>query len=81
MPVHTRFYPAFEPAVISETGDTRVIRDENGIVQQVAKNRTAFPRFLKHPVENLSDFNALKERLDPDTPAGFPRTGPRAPAL
>jgi len=72
VPVHTRFYPVFEPAVLSETGETRIIRDENGIVQEVARNRTTFPRFLKHPVKDLSDFNALRDRLDPDTPGRFP---------
>jgi len=65
LPLHTRFYPPFERKVLSETEDNRIIQDENGIVQEVARNRTTFPRFLKHPVENLADFEALKPRLDP----------------
>ncbi len=77
-PVHTRFFPAFEPAVLSESGDSRIIRDENGIVKEVARNRTAFPRFLKHPVESIEDFEALKSRLDPDAPGRFP---PHWPAV
>jgi hypothetical protein len=46
VPVKTRFCPEFEPAVLSETADTRIIMDANGIVQEVVRDRTAFPRFL-----------------------------------
>ncbi len=76
LPVHTRFFPEFEPAVLSESETTRIIRDQNGIVQEIARDRTTFPRFLKHPVESIADFEALKWRLDPDTPGRFPADWP-----
>jgi hypothetical protein len=78
VPVQTRFLPEFEPAVLEESGETQIIRDANGIVQEVMKGRTAFPRFLKHPVSSMADFEALKSRLDPQTPGRFPPDWPGA---
>ena len=78
VPVETRCYPPFAYRVISETRETRVIRDANGVTQEISKTRTALPRFLKHPVESLADFAQLKPRLDPDTPGRFPDDWPAA---
>ena len=72
VPVQTRIFPPFEPEVLSETADTRVVRDANGVIQEVRKGATTLPRFLKHPVGSLRDFEALKERLDPHDPGRFP---------
>jgi hypothetical protein len=72
VPVNTRFQPPFVEEVLSEEAETRVIRDSNGIVSEVARGRTTFPRFIKHPVETLADFDALKDRLDADAPGRFP---------
>ena len=71
-PIHPRFFPEFEEKVLSETASTQVVRDERGIIKEVMKNSTSLPKFLKHPVSNLRDFEALKERLDPHDPGRFP---------
>jgi uroporphyrinogen decarboxylase len=71
-PVQTRILPLFEDLVLSETPSTRVIRDGWGIVREVSKHSSALPRYIKHPVENLRDFELYKERLDPRDPARFP---------
>jgi len=71
-PVKTRIFPPFEEEIVSETPNTRVIRDGAGIVKEVSKTATAFPRFIRHPVQDLKDFEALKERLDPTDPRRFP---------
>ncbi|MBN1669434.1 MAG: hypothetical protein JXR37_00265 [Kiritimatiellae bacterium] len=71
-PVAVRIFPPFEEEVLSETATTRVIRDANGIVKEVSKDTTALPRYLRHPVANLHDFEQLRERLDPADSARFP---------
>lgn len=76
VPVSVRIFPPFREETLSETAETRVIRDENGIEKEVSRTHTAFPRFLRHPVESLADFLALKPRLDPDDQARFPADWP-----
>ncbi|HUU58269.1 MAG TPA: hypothetical protein VMZ50_01895, partial [Phycisphaerae bacterium] len=71
-PVQVRIFPPFEERVISETPEARVIRDGAGIVKEVYKAATAMPRFIRHPVGSLRDFEALTERLDPTDPSRFP---------
>ncbi|MBI3985420.1 MAG: hypothetical protein HY343_00745 [Lentisphaerae bacterium] len=72
VPVQVRFCPLFEEKVLSENAETRVIRDTWGITKEVSRESTALPRYLKHPVENLRDFEQLMERLDPRDPRRFP---------
>jgi uroporphyrinogen decarboxylase len=77
VPVEVRLFPRGEWTVLSETEETRTIRDGAGIVMEVPKSgATVMPRFLSHPVTCLRDFEALKERLDPDDPARFPADWP-----
>ena len=71
-PVQVRIYPPFEEQLLSETAETRTIRDGAGGVREVSKIGTRMPRFIKFPVENLRDFEKLKERLDPHDPRRFP---------
>jgi uroporphyrinogen decarboxylase len=76
VPVATRLFPAFETVVLSEDDHIRVIRDSNGVIQEITTDHMSFPRFLKHPVETLADFEALKARLDPNDPKRFPANWP-----
>lgn len=72
VPVKTRYVPPFEERIISETPTSRVVLDGWGIVKEVLRDATALPRYISHPVANLRDFEALKERLDPADPRRFP---------
>jgi len=72
VPVEVRIFPPFEKKVISENDNTKVIQDEDGIIKEVSKSGTVFPKFIKHPVGNMADFEKLKPRLDPSTPGRFP---------
>ncbi len=72
-PVQTRIFPHFETVVLSESERTKVVRDWQGVVQEVPKDgSTRFPHFLRHPVQSLRDFEGLRERLDPLDPRRFP---------
>lgn len=78
VPVNTRFCPEFELTVLSDDGDHQVIRDQNGIVQEITKGQTSMPRYLSHPVTSLADFKALIPRLNADQPERFPQDWPSA---
>jgi len=72
VPVAERVFPQFERKILSEGDGKRIVRTGEGVIQEEATDHTAFPRYIKHPVENLHDFEVLKERLDPNTPGRFP---------
>jgi uroporphyrinogen decarboxylase len=76
VPVETRLFPPFATEVIEDRENSRIVRDAMGVTKEEAKDSTAFPRFIRHPVENMADFLALKERLNPDTPGRFPPDWP-----
>src|SRR5450759_1143225 len=57
VPVEVRLFPQGETVVLSESEESRIIRDGAGIVMEVPKSgATVMPRFLHHPVANLRDF-------------------------
>ena len=73
VPIQEWLYPPFEPRVLEETTNNKVIIDEWGIKQKVSKLGNRVPQFLEGPVKNREDFQRLKkERLDPDHPGRFP---------
>jgi uroporphyrinogen decarboxylase len=72
VPVNVRLCPEFTRQVLTETATTRTVRDEAGIVKEESKDTSTLPRFLRHPVATLADFEALRERLDPHSPERFP---------
>jgi uroporphyrinogen decarboxylase len=66
----TPFCPSFEVQVLSEDGQTRLLRDRDGILKRelTVYNTSSMPQFLRFPVETRQDFLNLLPRLDPDTP-------------
>ena len=65
--------PWFEPAVIEERGDIRVIRDRWGVLEETIRASASLPHHLANPVRSAQDWDRLKaERLDPRSPARFP---------
>ena len=66
------FWPIFEETVIEET-DKYIIKTDVGgsTVKVMADGRSIIPQYLDHPVKTLEDFEALKWRLDPETPERY----------
>ena len=66
--------PPFEPVVISEDAETRIVRDELGITKRVHKRheQSTMPQWLDFPIKSRADFRAFTKRLDPHTPSRFP---------
>jgi uroporphyrinogen decarboxylase len=76
VPVATGYYPQFEYQVLEDRAETQIVRDGHGVICEISKTTTAFPRYLKHPVESLADFEALKPRLDANAPGRYPENWP-----
>lgn len=70
--VNLGYLPAFEYKVIEDRGETRIIQDERGVLQQIRMDYGTVPRFLDFPVKDEADWERLKARLDPDDPKRFP---------
>lgn len=72
LPVETRAFPHFEEKILEDNGECLIVQDPDGIIKEVSRDTSAFPRYIKHPVESMADFEKLKERLDPRSPGRFP---------
>ena len=76
--VNTGLIPIFEVKVIEETDRYIIARDGRGIVTKALKTgyvngqRLSMDQYLEFPVKNRADFEALRERLDPDDPTRCP---------
>ncbi|MHB9026929.1 MAG: uroporphyrinogen decarboxylase family protein [Armatimonadota bacterium] len=65
------FLPAFEEKVVESHGDYEIIQDNAGRLLKVFRGRRHgfMPDYLKHAVSNISDWEAVAQRLDPANPA------------
>lgn len=73
VPVEARIFPHFETKVLSETATTKTVQDWQGVIQEVPKDgSTTFPHFLRHPVRDMLDFEAIRGRLNAHDPHRFP---------
>jgi uroporphyrinogen decarboxylase len=63
--------PPFEEKVFEETDKYIVKRYANGIVRKSLKMSKSMDQYLDFPVKNRADFEALKERFNPDNPARY----------
>jgi len=63
------FCPPFKEVVLEEDATTRTIQDRNGGIRIELKGQpdTSMPRWIKRPVENRKDWEALRWRLRPDS--------------
>jgi uroporphyrinogen decarboxylase len=67
--------PPFELQIIEETKDYRIVIDEAGVKKKEFKNRpqmAAMPQFLEFPIKNRKDFEAMRKRYNPKSPARYP---------
>ena len=62
--------PPFEHEVLEEDAQTMVFRDNKGRVRRalkrgsVGENRMSMDTYLRHPVENLNDWQQIRKRYD-----------------
>ncbi|MCM8768166.1 MAG: uroporphyrinogen decarboxylase family protein [Candidatus Omnitrophica bacterium] len=64
--VNLNLFPPFEPKVLEETKDYRIVRGSDGVVQQEWKNKSCIPHYIDFTLKSASDWPAFKKRLQPD---------------
>ncbi|MFO7897896.1 MAG: uroporphyrinogen decarboxylase family protein [Planctomycetota bacterium] len=80
--VDTLMIPQFEEKVIERKADSQVVQDWKGNICEISNDYDVTylrfakdfvtRRWIKCPVENRDDWEAMKERYDPDAPGRFP---------
>jgi uroporphyrinogen decarboxylase len=75
--LHPGFEPVFEEKVLEQKGDHLVKQDVSGAIIEVpADGSSTIPLYLDFPVKNRHTWEALKFRLDPDTPGRLTEADP-----
>lgn len=71
---HVPMRPGFAHEILADEGESVVFRDAGGIIKRDRKPEfgTSMSQFLEFPVKERADWEALKWRLDPDTPERYP---------
>ena len=72
LPVKSLVWPEFEPEVVEEQGDVVLIRDRWGGIQRTRRGSEVMALTIDGAVRDRASWEALKERLDPDTPGRLP---------
>ena len=72
-PYATAIDPRFPRELLSDEGETEVIREEDGTVCRVSKgNPGVFPQFLDFPVKDRPSWERYRKLLDPLSPGRWP---------
>jgi len=65
-------WPLFEQEVLEDRGDTEIIRDRDGVVQERSKIMGAIPRHVDHLLKDRQSWEEhYKPRMRPDHPQRF----------
>ncbi|MFC1452544.1 uroporphyrinogen decarboxylase family protein [Verrucomicrobiota bacterium] len=72
LPISTDVYPPFEPQVLEEDEETRVIRDDRGVVYRERKRFKTIPHFISFPISSEEDYEGLLPRLDGTAAGRYP---------
>jgi len=74
--VNLGYFPAFEHKVLEEKEHTRIVQNQQGIIQEVLKVGASPPRVISNPVTDMASWEKLKsERLNPESRSVFRQTG------
>ncbi len=71
IPINLGLYPLFEEEVFEETDDYRIMRQNDGVVAQIYKNKSSIPHYVDFLLKDPSGWPEYKKRLQPD-PARIP---------
>lgn len=65
LPVANGLFPEFECEVLEDRGERQIVRDKDGCLCEVFKERSSIPRFIKYGIETREDWEMYKtEHLD-----------------
>ncbi len=76
VPVNLGMIPGFEEIIYQEDEETQLVRDSGGVLCRRSKQGTSIPTFVEFPVKGRADFEAMKERYNPDDPRRYPQDWP-----
>ena len=69
--INDRVYPYFERVVVEEDETNQVIRDELGVLLRQQKHFKSIPEYIRFPVQNEADYDALLPRLNGQDPGRY----------
>ena len=72
LPINGFLCPQFEEQVVEEDAETRIVVDRFGARKRERRDGGSMPEFLSFVVSDRSDWEPVKNRLDPKTPERFP---------
>ena len=71
--VYSGFVPGFERKVVEDDGRTIIYVNEKGqLLRDMHNSEESMPEFIDYPVKNREDWEALIERMDPESPERYP---------
>lgn len=69
LPASNYLFPRFERTILQDSGDRRIVQDEEGNVSEIIPGHSTMPRYIRFGLQTRSGWEQLKaERLDPQTP-------------
>jgi len=71
LPINDQIYPYFEAQVLEETESEQIVRDAMGVIFRQRKYHRTIPQYLRFPVENEADYEALLPRLNYADPGRY----------
>lgn len=70
VPIRNGMFPCCERKILEDRGNTLLIMDHEGNVCEVGKSGASIPRFVRHAIQNRTDWENFKgEHLDYTDPA------------
>jgi hypothetical protein len=72
LPLEQELFPPPERQVLEDDGTNQVISDERGVVFRQQKHYKSIPQYIRFPVRNEADYDALRPRLDGSIPERYP---------
>jgi hypothetical protein len=72
LPIQGYVWPEFEPEVLAEDGNGILRRNRWGSIERNSKDSEMLPITISGPVRDRATWDAIRARLDPDTPGRLP---------
>jgi len=70
--IDDNIHPAFPEKILEETEETQVISDRLGVVYRCGKRGRSIPQYIRFPVRDEKDYDALHPRLEGTTASRYP---------
>lgn len=72
LPIEMGVFPPFQEEILEESDQDVVLRDGSGVLMRKRKRAGSIPHYIRFPIENEADYEALLPRLDGADAARYP---------